>query len=86
MTKPAEGSGQPKTQDTTPAVEPLAPSRTAAGITFDPASVRRSGAILMCLVAALLLGLWLFSVTRHFLFSSCSPGCSPWRWSPESVP
>jgi predicted PurR-regulated permease PerM len=30
--------------------------------------VRRSGLILMGLVAALLLGLWLFSVTRHFLF------------------
>jgi predicted PurR-regulated permease PerM len=37
-------------------------------IRFDTRSVRRSGAILMCLVAALLLGLWLFSVTRHFLF------------------
>ena len=38
------------------------------GITFDPGSVRRSGVTLMTLVAALLLGLWLFSVTRHFLF------------------
>jgi predicted PurR-regulated permease PerM len=37
-------------------------------IRFDTRSVRHSGAILMCLVAALLLGLWLFSVTRHFLF------------------
>lgn len=37
-------------------------------IRFDTRSVRRSGAILMCLVAALLFGLWLFSVTRHFLF------------------
>jgi predicted PurR-regulated permease PerM len=37
-------------------------------IRFDTRSVRRAGAILMCLVAALLLGLWLFSVTRHFLF------------------
>jgi predicted PurR-regulated permease PerM len=37
-------------------------------IGFDTKSVRRSGLILMGLVAALLLGLWLFSVTRHFLF------------------
>jgi predicted PurR-regulated permease PerM len=38
------------------------------GIQFDPGSVRRAGVILMTLTAALLLGLWLFSVTRHFLF------------------
>jgi predicted PurR-regulated permease PerM len=37
-------------------------------IKFDPGSVSRAGVILMSLVAALLLGLWLFSVTRHFLF------------------
>ena len=37
-------------------------------VRFDTRSVRQSGAILMCLVAALLLGLWLFSVTGHFLF------------------
>ena len=37
-------------------------------IRFDTSSVRRSGVVLMGLVAALLLGLWLFSVTRHFLF------------------
>ncbi len=38
------------------------------GIKFDPGSVRRAGVIIMSLVAALLLALWLFSVTRHFLF------------------
>ena len=38
------------------------------GIKFDPGSVGRAGVILMALVAALLLGLWLFSVTGHFLF------------------
>lgn len=37
-------------------------------VRLDTASVRRSGTILMALVASLLLGLWLFSVTRHFLF------------------
>ena len=37
-------------------------------IRFDAGSMWRSGGILMGLVAALLLGLWLFSVTRHFLF------------------
>ena len=37
-------------------------------VRFDPRSVRRSGVILMSLIAALLLGLWLFSVIRHFLF------------------
>jgi len=39
-----------------------------SGIKFDPGSVRRAGIIVMCLVAGLLLALWLFSVTRHFLF------------------
>jgi predicted PurR-regulated permease PerM len=37
-------------------------------IGFDTRSVRRAGLILMGLVAALMLGLWLFEVTRHFLF------------------
>jgi predicted PurR-regulated permease PerM len=37
-------------------------------IGFDPRSVRRSGLILIALVIALMLGLWVFSVTRHFLF------------------
>lgn len=47
----------------------LMPSeRSETGIKFDPGSVRRSGVILMTLGAAFLLGLWLFSVTRHFLF------------------
>ncbi len=37
-------------------------------IGFDARSVWRSGVIVMALVAALMLALWLFSVTRHFLF------------------
>jgi hypothetical protein len=35
---------------------------------FDAGSVARAGVILMILVAALLLALRVFSVTRHFLF------------------
>lgn len=47
----------------------LTPSeQSETGITFDPGSVRRSGVILMTLGAGFLLGLWLFSVTRHILF------------------
>jgi len=37
-------------------------------ISFNAKSVRRSGIIIMILVAAFLLALWLFSVTSHFLF------------------
>jgi hypothetical protein len=37
-------------------------------IGFDERSVSRSGVILAGMVAALMLALWLFSVTRHFLF------------------
>jgi predicted PurR-regulated permease PerM len=37
-------------------------------IGFDARSVARSGLILVGLVAALMLALWLFSVTRHFFF------------------
>lgn len=58
-------SSQPMT-----AVVATTPAARDGGVTvrFDTASVRRSGTILMVLVASLLLGLWLFSVTRHFLF------------------
>jgi predicted PurR-regulated permease PerM len=37
-------------------------------IRFDLRSVRRAGSLVMFLVAMLLLALWLFEVTRHFLF------------------
>ncbi|MEP7368750.1 MAG: AI-2E family transporter [Dermatophilaceae bacterium] len=37
-------------------------------IGFDSRSVWRSGLIVMALVASLMLALWLFSVTRHFVF------------------
>jgi predicted PurR-regulated permease PerM len=50
---------------TTPDHEGVGPVLTIA---FDAKSVRHSGVILMTLVAALMLALWLFSVTRHFLF------------------
>jgi len=61
--------GEPDRQRATSAPSLLSPSEQSnTGIKFDPASVRRSGVILMTLTAALMLGLWLFSVTRHFLF------------------
>ena len=60
---------EPAQQPVTSTPSPLSPSgQNDAGIRFDPGSVGRSGAILMALAAALLLGLWLFSVTRHFFF------------------
>src|SRR5664280_2427816 len=60
---------EPAQQPVTSTPSPLSPSgQNDAGIRFDPGSVDRSGAILMALAAALLLGLWLFSVTRHFFF------------------
>src|SRR5664279_3586719 len=60
---------EPTQQPVTSTPSPLSPSsQNDTGIRFDPGSVGRSGAILMALAAALLLGLWLFSVTRHFLF------------------
>ena len=62
--EPSETSQQLVT--TSPQLTPSEQGET--GIKFDPGSVRRSGVILMTLGAAFLLGLWLFSVTRHFLF------------------
>jgi predicted PurR-regulated permease PerM len=50
----------------------MTPDHAGAGpvltIAFDAKSVRHSGVIVMTLVAALMLAVWLFSVTRHFLF------------------
>jgi len=67
-THPDEPS-EPDQQRVTSAPSQLNPSgQSDTGIKFDPGSVRRSGVILMTLGAAFLLGLWLFSVTRHFLF------------------
>ena len=37
-------------------------------ISFNAQSVRRSGIIVLLLIAAFMLALWLFSVTSHFLF------------------
>ena len=61
----------------TPAHDTPAPLRDAIAdddgnrevtIRFDMRSVRRAGSLVMLLVATLLLALWLFEVTRHFLF------------------
>jgi predicted PurR-regulated permease PerM len=59
------------TSDQTPPIAPQNP--TARGqrdvtISFNTRSVRRSGIVVLLLVAAFLLALWLFSVTSHFLF------------------
>jgi predicted PurR-regulated permease PerM len=69
MTTHPDEASEPNQQLVTSTPSRLSPSgQSDTGITFDPGSVRRSGVILMTLAAALLLGLWLFSVTRHFLF------------------
>lgn len=69
MTTDPNEPGEPDQQLVTSTPSPLSPSgQSDTGIKFDPGSVRRSGVILMTLGAAFLLGLWLFSVTRHFLF------------------
>jgi hypothetical protein len=66
-THPEEPS-EPDQQRVTWPPSQLSPAgQSDTGIKFDPGSVRRSGVILMTLTAGLLLGLWLFSVTRHFL-------------------
>ncbi len=49
-------------------VVPAAEGGLDVNVRFDRSSVRRSGTILMVLVAALLLALWLYSVLSHFLF------------------
>jgi predicted PurR-regulated permease PerM len=69
MTTHPNEAREPDQQLVTSTPSQLSPSgQSGTGITFDPGSVRRSGVILMTLAAGLLLGLWLFSVTRHFLF------------------
>ena len=66
-TADAHTSGLPAPVTTAAVVDPAVRDGLVT-VRFDTASVRRSGMILMTLVASLLLGLWLFSVTRHFLF------------------
>jgi predicted PurR-regulated permease PerM len=62
-------SGEPDLRSVSSTPSQLSPlGQSDTGIKFDPGSVRQAGVILMTLTAALLLGLWLFSVTRHFLF------------------
>ncbi len=61
----------PPTPDDEPSITEqvsAAPDRRDITISFNLRSVRRSGLILMFLVAGLMLALWLFSVTSHFLF------------------
>ena len=67
-THPGEANEPAQQPVTSPPSPPSSSGPNDTGIRFDPGSVGRSGAILMALAAALLLGLWLFSVTRHFLF------------------
>lgn len=69
MTTSSADNGDPGASEVDPA--PAGGGSTGAGVViigFDTRSVRRSGLILMGLVAALMLALWLFSVIRHFLF------------------
>ena len=61
------GDSDSKRVDTRP-VDVEASDAGLVVIGFDTRSVTRSGLIVMGLVAALMLALWLFSVTRHFLF------------------
>ena len=69
MTTHLNETSDPDQQPVTSTPSRLSPSEQGdTGIKFDPTSVRRSGVILMTLGAAFLLGVWLFSVTRHFLF------------------
>ncbi|KGN40215.1 hypothetical protein N801_16235 [Knoellia aerolata DSM 18566] len=51
-----------------PVEDPLTGADLHVTVSFDRASIWRSGLILMGLGAALLLFLWLFSVLSHFLF------------------
>jgi predicted PurR-regulated permease PerM len=44
------------------------PARTRTIVSLDPASLRRSMRTILLSVAAFLLVLWVFDVTRHFLF------------------
>jgi predicted PurR-regulated permease PerM len=68
VTHPIEPSETNQQLVTTSSSQLTQSEQSETGIKFDPGSVRRSGVILMTLGAAFLLGLWLFSVTRHFLF------------------
>jgi len=54
--------------DPSTVVVPTTESGLDVNVLFDRSSVRRSGVILMALVAGLLLALWLYSVLSHFLF------------------
>ena len=54
--------------DPSTVVVPTTESGLDVNVRFDRSSVRRSGVILMALVAGLLLALWLYSVLSHFLF------------------
>jgi predicted PurR-regulated permease PerM len=47
---------------------PSGPPATRTLVSLDATSVRRTGVLVMLLIAGFLLALWLFSVTSHFLF------------------
>jgi predicted PurR-regulated permease PerM len=63
MTIPTPGDGTSITEQIA-----ATPERRDVTISFNLGSVRRSGLTVMLLVAGLMLSLWLFSVTSHFLF------------------
>ena len=57
-----------RSEDLPNVVVPTTQGGLDVNVRFDRTSVRRSGVILMALVAGLLLSLWLYSVLSHFLF------------------
>jgi len=61
-------NGAPGSETPATVVVPTTEAGLDVNVRFDRTSVRRSGLILMGLVAGLLLALWLFSVLSHFLF------------------
>jgi predicted PurR-regulated permease PerM len=67
MTTAASGDSEEDHAITTPSATPEgAVTRTVTS--FDPASVRKTALIVFTIAGAFLLSLWLFEVTRHFLF------------------
>jgi predicted PurR-regulated permease PerM len=69
MTTSTDDAGDAVRSETAPnVVVPTTGGGLDVNVRFDRTSVRRSGVILMALVAALLLSLWLYSVLSHFLF------------------
>ena len=68
MTSPTAGEhdGPGQLSPSSSALATIPPTRTITS--FDSASVRRTAVIVFAIAGAFLLSLWLFEVTRHFLF------------------